>query len=149
VAVADCNFVLNYFRRSRDHRMLFGGRVSYSTLMPPSLPRAMRRKMLEVFPDLADVGFDYTWGGFVAITMERTPHVGRIGANVYFAQGFSGQGVAMTGVVGKILAEAIAGQAGRFDLMARLPHTDFPGGPLLRTPTLALAMLWYRMRDIL
>jgi len=154
LAVADCNFVLNYYRRSPDHRLLFGGRVSYSTLMPPNLPRAMRSKMLEVFPNLADVQFEYTWGGFVAITMERTPDVGRLddvpgGDRVYFAQGFSGQGVAMTGVVGRILAAAIAGQAERFDLLARLPHRPFPGGRLLRTPTLALAMLWYRLRDYL
>jgi gamma-glutamylputrescine oxidase len=149
VAVADCNFVLNYYRLSQDHRMLFGGRVSYSTLMPPNLPHAMRGKMLKVFPELADTTFEYTWGGFVAITMERTPHLGRIGRNVFFAQGFSGQGVAFTAVAGKIRAEAVAGQAERLDLLARLPHTTFPGGRLFRTPTLALAMLWYRMRDFL
>jgi len=149
IGVADCNFVLNYYKRSADHRLLFGGRVSYSTLMPPNLTKAMRRKMLAVFPDLSDVEFDYTWGGFVAITMDRTPHFGRLGDNIYFAQGYSGQGVAMTGVAGKILAEAIAGQAERFDLLTRLPHTTFPGGRLFRTPTLALAMLWYRMRDLL
>jgi gamma-glutamylputrescine oxidase len=148
-AVSDCNFVLNYYRLSADRRMLFGGRVSYSTLMPPNLPRAMRAKMLEVFPALADVDFDYTWGGFVAITVERTPHIGRLGDRVYFAQGFSGQGVAMTGIAGRVLAEAIAGQAGRFDVLARLPHKTFPGGRLFRTPTLSLAMLWYRMQDML
>jgi len=148
-AVTDCNFVLDYYRRSPDHRMLFGGRVSYSTLMPPNLPRAMRGKMLTVFPQLADQSFEYTWGGYVAITVERTPHFGRLGPNVFFAQGFSGHGVALTNVAGKILAEAVAGQAERFDLMARLPHTTFPGGRLFRTPTLALAMLWYRMRDYL
>ena len=148
-SICDCNFVLNYYRRSPDHRLLFGGRVSYSTLVPPNLPQAMRAKMLEVFPQLEDVGFEFTWGGFVAITMERTPHLGRVGPNVYFAQGFSGQGVALTGIAGRIIAEAIAGQAERFDIFARLPHTDFPGGRLLRTPTLALAMLWYRMRDLL
>jgi len=147
IAVADCNFVLNYYKRSADHRLLFGGRVSYSTIMPPNLPRALRRKMLEVFPDLGDVRFDYTWGGFVAITMNRTPHFGRLGDNIYFAQGYSGQGVAMSGVAGRVLAEVIAGQAERFDLLARLPHVTFPGGRLLRTPTLALAMLWYRVRD--
>ncbi|MEE8507218.1 MAG: FAD-binding oxidoreductase, partial [Kiloniellales bacterium] len=149
LAVSDCNFVVNYYRLSPDHRMLFGGRVSYSTIVPPNLPRAMRRKMLQVFPDLIDVRFDYTWGGFVAITVERTPHIGRLGDNVYFAQGFSGQGVAMTGIAAKLIAEVIAGESGRFELMTRLPHTTFPGGRLMRTPTLALAMLWYRLRDLL
>lgn len=148
-AVVDSNFVLDYFRLAADTRLLFGGRVSYSTLMPPNLPRVMRGKMLTVFPQLADVQFDYTWGGYVGITVERTPHFGRLGDKVFFAQGFSGHGVALTGVAGKIMAEAVAGQAERFDLMARLPHTTFPGGKLFRTPTLVLAMLWFRMRDLL
>ncbi len=148
-AVCDCKFVLNYFRLSADHRLLFGGRVSYTTLEPRDLAAAMRRSMLEVFPGLEDVGFDFAWGGYVAITMERTPHLGRLGQSTYFAHGFSGQGVAITGVAGKVMAEAIAGQAERFNLFTRLPHTTFPGGRLLRAPTLALAMLWYRMRDLL
>jgi gamma-glutamylputrescine oxidase len=148
-SVCDSNFVLNYYRLSADRRLLFGGRVSYSTIMPPNLPRAMRAKMLQVFPQLDDQTFEYCWGGYVAITAERTPHVGRLGPNVFFAQGFSGHGVALTGVVGRLLAEAVSGQAERFDVMARLPHTTFPGGKLLRTPLLALGMLWYRMRDYL
>lgn len=148
-AVADLKFVLNYYRLSADHRLLFGGRVSYSTLMPPNLPRAMRRSMLRVFPQLADVGFDYVWGGYVAITMDRAPHLGRLDDTVYFAQGYSGQGVSLSAIAGRVLAEAISGQAGRFDVFARLPHQPFPGGRVLRTPMLALAMLWYRMRDLM
>ncbi|MGH7185587.1 MAG: NAD(P)/FAD-dependent oxidoreductase [Pseudomonadota bacterium] len=149
LAVSDTNFVLNYYRRTSDHRLLFGGRVSYSTIMPPYLPRALRRKMLQVFPQLGEVAFDYTWGGFVAITVERTPDIGRVAPNVYYAQGYSGTGVALSGVVGKIIAEAIAGQAERVDLFGKLPHTPFPGGPALRTPLLAAAMLWYRLRDLM
>ena len=146
-SVCDSNFVLNYYRLSADRRLLFGGRVSYSTVMPPNLPRAMRAKMLQVFPQLDDQTFEYCWGGYVAITAERTPHIGRLGDKVLFAQGFSGHGVALTGVVGRMLAETVAGQAERFDLMEKLPHTPFPGGKLLRTPLLALGMLWYRLRD--
>ena len=149
LAVADCNFVISYFRRSADHRLLFGGRVSYTTLMPPNLPGAMRRSMLRVFPQLAGVRFDYVWGGNVAITVERTPHLGRLAGDIYFAHGYSGLGVALTGVAGRIVAEAIAGTAERLDLFARLPHTSFPGGPLLRTPILGLAMLWFRLKDLL
>jgi len=149
LAVADCNFVISYFRRSADHRLLFGGRVSYTTLMPPNLPGAMRRSMLRVFPQLAGVRFDHVWGGNVAITVERTPHLGRLAGDVYFAHGYSGLGVALTGVAGRIVAEAIAGTAERLDLFARLPHTSFPGGPFLRTPMLGLAMLWFRLKDLL
>jgi gamma-glutamylputrescine oxidase len=149
LAVADCNFVISYFRRSADHRLLFGGRVSYTTLMPPNLPGAMRRSMLRVFPQLAEVRFDYVWGGNVAITVERTPHLGRLAGDIYFAHGYSGLGVALTGVAGRIVAEAIAGTAERLDLFARLPHTSFPGGPYLRAPVLGLAMLWFRLKDLL
>ncbi|SMF15917.1 gamma-glutamylputrescine oxidase [Tistlia consotensis] len=147
-AICDLKFVLNYYRLSKDQRMLFGGRVSYSGITAPNLPQAMGRKMRQVFPQLSDVRFEFTWGGFVAITMERSPHFGRVGTNVFFAQGYSGNGVAMSAIAGRVLAEAIGGQAERFDVFARLPHTTFPGGKLLRTPTLALAMLWFRLKDL-
>ncbi len=149
IAVADVNFVLNYFRLSADRRMLFGGRVSYSTVEPPNLARAMGRLMARTFPQLAGEPLEYAWGGFVAITIERTPHLGRLDGEVYFAQGFSGHGVALTGLAGKVIAEAIAGTAERFDLFARLPHRPFPGGRALRMPLLVLAMLYYRLRDLL
>ncbi len=147
VAVGDANFVLNYFRRSADNRLLFGGGVSYTARMPASLPQDMRRAMLGVFPQLKEVRQDFTWGGNVAITQDRAPHLGRVAPNLYFAQGYSGQGVAMTGIAAKVIAEAIAGQAERFDVFAKIPHRAFPGGKLLRTPILALAMTWFRLRD--
>jgi gamma-glutamylputrescine oxidase len=140
---------LDYFRLSADYRMLFGGRVSYSTLAPPNLKQSMRQRMLAVFPQLADVNMDYSWGGNVAITMNRGPHFGRVGKDLYFAQGFSGHGIAATGLAGQLLAEAVAGQAERFDLFNKISHLPFPGGTLLRTPALMLAMTWYRLRDML
>ncbi|HEX7389351.1 MAG TPA: FAD-binding oxidoreductase, partial [Acidiphilium sp.] len=148
-AVADLNFVLDYFRRSADNRMLFGGRVSYSTLPPPNLAAAMLARARRAFPQLGEAKADFAWGGNVAITHNRLPHFGRIGRNILFAQGFSGHGVALTGFTGKLLAEAVAGQAERFDVFTRIPHTRFPGGPLLRMPTLVLAMTWFRLRDLL
>lgn len=148
-AVCDNNFVLDYFRFSADHRMLFGGRVSYTTLTPPDLKRVMARRMAEVFPALRETPVEFVWGGFVDISMNRAPDFGRLGENLYYLQGFSGHGVALTGLAGQLVAEAVAGQAGRFDLYARLKHHAFPGGPMLRTPTLALGMLWHRMRDVI
>ncbi|MGW8311332.1 MAG: NAD(P)/FAD-dependent oxidoreductase [Thiogranum sp.] len=148
-AVADINFVLDYFRCSADHRMLFGGRVSYSTLPPPNLKATMQKRMAAVFPQLQDVRMEYAWGGFVAITMNRAPHFGRIGSNIYFAHGFSGHGIAATGLAGKLMADAIHGTAEKFDVFSRIPHHDFPGGRALRTPALVLAMTWYRLRDLL
>ena len=148
-AVTDINFVLDYFRLSADFRMLFGGRVSYSRIPPPNLAGAMRSRMARVFPQLADVPVDYAWGGYVDISMNRAPHVGRLDGNLYFAQGFSGHGMATTGLAGRVIAEALAGDATRLDVFGRIPHRDFPGGPWLRTPSLVLAMLYYRLRDYL
>jgi gamma-glutamylputrescine oxidase len=148
-AVCDTQFVLDYFRLSADHRMLFGGRVSYSTVAPLRLAASMRQRMVAVFPQLQDVPIEYSWGGYVDITINRAPDFGRLDPNIYYLQGFSGHGLALTGLAGRLAAEAITGTAGRFDLFARLQHHDFPGGPALRTPALVLAMAWYRLRDLL
>lgn len=148
-AVADLNFVLDYFRRSPDNRMLFGGRVSYSTLPPPSLGASMLRRAVRVFPQLKNAKVEYLWGGNVDITVNRAPHFGRLADNILFAHGFSGHGVALTGLAGKLAAETIAGQAERFDVFTRIPHARFPGGPALRTPALLLATSWFRLRDLL
>ena len=148
-AVSDTQWVLDYFRLSRDDRMIFGGRVSYSTLPPWRLPEAMRRRMVSVFPQLADVPIEFAWGGYVDITMNRAPDFGRVADNVYYLQGFSGHGLALTGLAGRMVAEAIRGTASRFDLFARIKHRDFPGGRWLRTPLLVLAMGWYRLRDLI
>jgi len=149
VAVADINFVLDYFRGSADQRLLFGGRVSYSGINEADTGRATRARMVAVFPQLADVRLEYVWGGYVDITMNRAPDFGRLAPNVYYLQGFSGHGIAMGGMAGRLAAEAIAGQAERFDLFGRLTHHVFPGGAHLRTPALVLAMLWLRLKDLL
>ncbi|ABA51597.1 FAD-dependent oxidoreductase [Burkholderia pseudomallei] len=148
-AICDSRFALDYFRPTPDARLLWGGKVSYSTLEPRKLADAMRRDMLKTFPQLADVTIEHAWGGFVDITMNRAPHFGRLTPTVYFAQGFSGHGVNTTGLAGKLIAEAIDGQAARFDVFGKIRHRDFPGGAALRMPALVLAMAWYRLRDLL
>ncbi|MDZ4213135.1 MAG: FAD-binding oxidoreductase [Methylotenera sp.] len=151
-AVCDTNFILDYFRFSANTtlygpRMIYGGRVSYSALTPPNLTANMQARMAETFPQLKNTKVEYTWGGFVDITMNRAPDFGRLAPNIYYLQGFSGHGVALTGLAGKLVAEAIAGQAERLDLLSQIKHHDFPGGKLLRTPALVLGMLWYQLRD--
>lgn len=146
-AASDTNFVLDYFRLSADHRLLFGGGDSYSGSAPRDLIARIRSSMLAVFPQLADLGIPHAWGGFVDITMNQAPNFGRLGPNIYYLQGFSGHGLALAGMAGKLAALAIAGQAERFDLFARIKHHAFPGGSLMRTPALVLGMLYYRLRD--
>ena len=148
-AVCDNNFVLDYFRFSADHRMLFGGRVSYTTRTPANLKTLMAQRMAAIFPQLKGVPIAHVWGGFVDISMNRAPDFGRLGSNVYYLQGFSGHGVALTGLAGQLVAQAVAGQAERFDVFAKLQHRRFPGGALLRMPSLVLGTLYHRVRDVL
>ncbi len=149
IAVADINWALDYFRLSRDHRLLFGGRASYSTLQPLNLRKTMQSRIARVFPQLKGVKLDHVWGGYVDISLNRAPHWGRLTPNIYFAQGFSGHGIATTGLAGRIIAEAIHGQATRLDLYSKIPHHPFPGGRALRTPLLVAAMAWFKLRDAL
>ena len=147
-SACDNNFILDYYRFSADHRMLFGGRVSYSTRTPSDLQAVMAKRMGEVFPALRDAPIDYLWGGFVDISMNRAPDFGRLGDNLYYLQGFSGHGVALTGLGGRVVAQAIAGQAERFDVFAKLKHRNFPGGAWLRMPSLVLGTAYHRLMDV-
>jgi gamma-glutamylputrescine oxidase len=145
-AVADTNFILDYFRRTKDNRLLFGGRANYSTLEPLDVGADMRPSVLKVFPQLSDVKIEHAWGGYIAITSNRIPHCGRLSPNVYFAHGYSGQGVALAQMYGKLMAEAIRGTAEKFDLLAKFKHLPFPGGPI-RMPLLVAAMTYYKLKD--
>jgi gamma-glutamylputrescine oxidase len=146
VAVADTKFVVNYWRLSEDNRLLFGGGESYGYRFP-DLVKTVRKPMLEVYPQLADARIDFAWGGTLAITMNRMPCFTRPAANVMSVSGYSGHGVAMATLAGKLMAEAHAGNPAGFDLMASLPQHRFPGGPAMRWPLLVLAMTWFSLRD--
>jgi gamma-glutamylputrescine oxidase len=148
-AVADMNWILDYFRVLGDTRLLFGGRVSYSGIDPLDSSRVLRQRIAKVFPQLTDARIEYSWGGYLDITTNRAPHFGRLGPNAYFIQGLSGHGMVISGIAGRLVSEAIAGSAERFDMFSRIEHVNFPGGPLLRRPALVLAMLWFRLLDIL
>ncbi len=147
-AVANTNFIVDYYRRSKDNRMLFGGRASYSGVTPPALAEYMRPRMTAVFPQLKDVKIDYAWGGKIAITSNRIPDCGRLSPTVFYAHGYSGQGVALANMYGTLMADCVRGTSERFDLLARVKHLPFPGGTL-RTPLLVAAMMYYRVRDAL
>jgi len=147
IAVADSKFVVNYFRLSPDKRLLFGGGESYGYRFPRDIGTTVRKPMAQIFPHLADVRFDYSWGGTLAITMKRMPYLTRPAPNMLSASGYSGHGVGSATHAGKLMADAITGQADGFDTMARVPAPGFPGGRALRSPLLVLAMTWFAMRD--
>jgi glycine/D-amino acid oxidase-like deaminating enzyme len=151
MAVCDQRVALDYYRLSADRRLLFGGACHYSGRDPQDIGAYMRPKMLKVFPQLAQVKIDFQWGGMIGIGANRLPQIGRLKdqPNVYYAQAYSGHGVNATHLAGKLLAEAISGQqSGGFDLFAQVPHMTFPGGKHLRSPLLALGMLWHRLKEL-
>ncbi|GAB3249309.1 FAD-binding oxidoreductase [Chitinimonas naiadis] len=144
-AVADCKHVLNYFRLGADHRLLFGGRASG---VAASRQEDTRQRMLEVFPQLVDVEISHAWGGYVDVTPHKLPHFGRLAENCYFAQGFSGHGLALTGLAGKLVVEAVLGQPARFDRFAALPQYRLPTHlPGFARSLVTLGMSWYQLRD--
>ena len=148
IAISDSRFVVNYYRLSADKRLLFGGGENYRQNFPEDIKSFVSKPMLEVYPQLADTAIDYAWGGTLAVTLNRMPHFGRLGKhNTYFAQGYSGHGVAMATLAGKLIAEAIAGESEKFDLFGKLPTRRFPGGDLLRWPGMVLGMSYYALRD--
>ena len=146
-AVADSKFVVNYFRMTHDGRLLFGGGENYGYRFPQDIKRFVQKPMLSIFPQLAQTRIDYGWGGTLAITMKRLPLFERVSDNILNCSGYSGNGISVATLAGKIAAEAILGQAEKFDLFAKLETPRFPGGTRLRYPMLVMAMLWFSIRD--
>ncbi|WP_112309100.1 NAD(P)/FAD-dependent oxidoreductase [Pseudogemmobacter bohemicus] len=150
IAVHDTKFVVNYWRLSEDDRLIFGGAESYGYRFP-DVAKVVRKPLLEIYPQLANTRIDYAWGGTLAITVNRMPCFARPAKNVLSASGYSGHGVALATLAGKLISEAIAGrasgQSGGFDLIADLPYRRFPGGQALRWPLLVTAMTWFSLRD--
>ena len=146
-AVADSKFVINYFRMTHDNRLLFGGGENYGYRFPADIKTFVRKPMLEIFPQAETLKIDYGWGGTLAVTVKRLPLFERIAGNILTCTGYSGHGVALATLAGKIAAEAIGGQAARFDAMAQMDTPRFPGGTLLRYPMLVAAMTWFSLRD--
>ena len=145
--VEDCNYLLDYFRLTGDRRLIYGGGVVYGAKDPANIEAMIRPMMLKTFPQLKNVKIDFAWTGNFLLTLSRLPQVGRIGDNIYYSQGCSGHGVTYTHLAGKILAEALRGQAERFDAFGSLPHYPFPGGRLFRVPFTAMGAWYYSLRD--
>ena len=145
--VEDNNFLLDYFRLTADKRLLFGGGVVYGARDPKEVTSLIRPQMEKVFPQLKGVKVDFGWTGNFLLTLSRMPQVGKLSPNIYYSQGCSGHGITFTHLIGRVLAEALRGDASRLGAFSRLPHHPFPGGHLFRVPFTAMGALWYQMRD--
>lgn len=147
-AVADTRHVLDYYRKSADQRMLFAGRESYWNI-PKDVAALVGPRMRHVFPQLAKSKIQFGWHGTVGITRTRMPHMGQLSPRVLFAHGYSGQGVALANIGGKLMAEAALDNSERFNVFARVPAQKFPGGQILRKPLITAALLWFKLMDAL
>ncbi|AXS39310.1 FAD-binding oxidoreductase [Breoghania sp. L-A4] len=146
-AASDSRFVVHYWRLTADRRMVFGGGETYSSRFPADIAAFVRNHMLKIYPQLSQARIEYAWGGTLAVTTNRMPYFRRPRKGLYVACGYSGHGVATANFAGRVIADAVAGDAERFDVFESLPMRPFPGGTLLRWPTLALAMSWFALRD--
>ncbi|EHQ58726.1 glycine/D-amino acid oxidase, deaminating [gamma proteobacterium HIMB55] len=146
-SLSDSLFVINYWKLSEDRRLIFGGGETYSDKFPSSITDFVRPHLLGVYPELADTRLDFGWGGTLAITRNRMPDMGIKQGVLYYAQGFSGHGVPTATMAGKLMALSILDSCEDFDLMAGLETISFPGGPLLRRPSLIAGMLFYSLLD--
>jgi len=147
IAVSDSKFVVNYYRFDAEKRFLFGGRESYSIAFPRDIQTALVARMERLFPQLKGVRIDHVWGGSLGITATRLPHVARVAPNILSGAGFSGHGVSLSGMAGRVMAEAVLGQDDGLASFEALNIPTFPGGTALRAPILTLAMTWYALRD--
>lgn len=147
IAVHDTRFVVNYWRLSDDRRLIFGGGENVSYRFPKDIAATVRRPLEQVYPQLSGVTITHAWGGTLAITMNRLPHFARPAPNCLSVSGFSGHGVALANLAGKLMAQAVIGQSEGFETMAALPSRPFPGGAALRWPLLVAGMSWYSLRD--
>ena len=148
VAVCDSRTALDYYRLSADKRMLFGGLSNYTGLEPSNVVAIMRAKMGKVFPVLENARIEYKWSGQIAVIFRRMPAMGQLEGNVLYVGGYSGHGVAPTHIMGRVLAEAVAGNRKRFDIMSKISHFPWPGGKLLRRPAMAAGMMFYKLIDM-
>lgn len=145
--VEDMNYFLDYYRITGDKRLLFGGGTVYGGKDPSDMVAEIQPHLLKTFPQLTGKRIEFAWGGNIALTVSRVPHMGRLGDNVYFSHGYSGHGVTGTHLAGRLLAEAISGQAERLDHFARLNHLPFPGGKLFRVPLVRLGAWYFRVKE--
>lgn len=146
-ALYDTRFVLDYYRLTADRRLIFGSGTNYSGRDTRDLASAMRPAIERTFPQLRDIGIEFAWSGLDGISINRIPQLGRIRPNVFYAQGYSGHGIATSHIIGEIMAGAMTGDSRDFETFARVRHWRFPVGQTLGNLGLALGMRYFQMRE--
>lgn len=147
IAVYDTRFVLDYYRLTADKRLLFGGGANYSGRDSADIAAELRPHIEHTFPALKGVEIEFQWQGMAGITINRIPQLGKLSANVYYAQGYSGHGIATSHIVGEIMANAVAGTLEEFDTFASVRHWRIPLTDRLGNYLLAAGMWYYKILE--
>ncbi|MDI9348317.1 MAG: FAD-binding oxidoreductase [Methylacidiphilales bacterium] len=146
-AFCDLNTVLDYFRLSKDNRLLYGGRCNYSGIETRNIEKYLRPRMEQTFPLLTNYPVEFQWGGRISIGFNRVPQIGRFNPQVYYAFGYSGHGLNNTHLAGKLIADKIVGESADFDLFNSVWHMKFPPFDFIRGPLTSLVMMGMRIKD--
>ena len=147
-AVVDTRFIIDYYRFSEDWRMLFGGGETYTSNFLQNSKNFVRNRMIKVFPELKEMKIDYSWGGTLAITINRLPSFGTLmNDKIIYAHGYSGHGLALSVLAGKLIFEKITGITDKFNLIAKIKNFSIPGGDFLRRPIYTSAIAYYKFLD--
>ena len=149
ITVTDTNFITNYFHLSGDNRLLFGGKYKYNEKISPQQQASLKRKMVEVFPELKINEIDYCWNEPINTTINGLPNVGKISSNIFYAHGYSCHSMILSDMLGKIIAEAVSGTVEKFDIFAKVKHMPLIGGDITKRTIFSLGNLWLQLRDLL
>lgn len=147
LAVYDTRFVLDYYRLTADKRLLFGGGANYSGRDAANVEAELRPRLERTFPRLQGIGIEFQWQGMAGIVINRIPQLGKLSDNVYYAQGYSGHGIATSHIVGQIMADAVSGTLEAFDAFASVKHWRVPLSDRLGNTLLAAGMWYYQLLE--
>lgn len=147
IAIYDNRFILDYHRLTADRRLIFGGGTNYSGRASRDIRAELRPAIERTYPRLKGIGLEFGWTGQVGIIPNRIPHLGRIAPNVFYAEGYSGHGIATTHIVAGIMADAMTGTLGEFDVFDAVQRLRLPFGRWAAHQALALGMWYFKMKE--
>jgi glycine/D-amino acid oxidase-like deaminating enzyme len=137
--------MMKWFRKV-DDRVIFGGRGAFGKEDAASAFDALQKSMVALFPDLAGIGIGFKWSGYVGMTLDQLPHVGRQDERTSFCVGYNGAGVAMSSLLGRYAAAFAAGETPDVALLDAARLKAVPFYPL-RAPAVRLVAGWYQLLD--
>ncbi|BET95621.1 FAD-binding oxidoreductase [Xenorhabdus sp. TCT-1] len=145
-AYSDISPVIDYYRVTKENRLLYGSATHFIEYIPADLKAWNRNLMLKTFPYLKDVEIELAWGGPLCCSANLFPQIGSLPQhkNVFYVQGYSGFGVTPSHIICKILAEGMSEGSERYSLLSSIPHLNIIGKDKLRNILLSVGKTWHQ-----